>query len=65
MPTNEADTIWIPQPAIPTEYTNGTANNIIDPSANNFIDPDGNQIIDTGLVGTLIQPTTWVGSPGN
>lgn len=63
--TNEAQTIWQPAPPVPIEYSNGTANSIVDPSGNNLVDPSSNQVVDTGVTGTQIDDTIWVESPGN
>jgi len=47
-----------------TEFTNEGINDIVDSSANNLVDTDGNDIVDTGVVATLIPPTTYEENDG-
>lgn len=63
--TNVSNTAWQPNPPVPTEYANGSASDIEDPSGNLLVDPSNNQIVDTGLTDAVIPSTVWVESPGN
>lgn len=43
-----------------TEYSTEGENYIVDTLGNNLVDTLSNFIVDTGIIATLIPPTTWV-----